>query len=125
MSFFRNSGFLQAQISFLSLPHLYEVRISCPPLVHGCNFLNFSASKNDRELITRKCIEELEGGEVKNVGAYCDPTTKQYATMVEKLRQHVGVDTLKFNTLDNICDAIGLPKEKICTHCFDGSSWGA
>ena len=44
--------------------------------------------------------------------------------MVEVIRQHVGVDTLKFNTIDDVCQAIGLPKESICTHCFDASSYG-
>ena len=101
-----------------------HVRISCPPLVHGCDFLNFSASKTDMELITRRCIEQLEGGTIRNVEAYRDHTTKQYAAMVEMIRKTVGVDTLKFNTLDTVCNAIGLPKCSVCTHCFDGSSFG-
>ena len=100
-----------------------HIRISCPPLIHGCTFLNFSASKTDMELIARRCIEDLEGGEIRNLEAYRDHTSKEYAAMVEKIRQHVGVDTLKFNSLDTVCNAIGLPKDKICTHCFDGSSY--
>ena len=76
------------------------------------------------ELITRRCIEELENGEIRNIEAYRDETTTQYANMVEMIRQRVGVDTLKFNSLKTVCDAIGLPKEKVCTHCFDGSSYG-
>ena len=75
------------------------------------------------ELIARRCIEELEGGEIRNLEAYRDSTTKEYANMVEKIRQHVGVDTLKFNNLQTVCDAIGLRKEDVCTHCFDGSSY--
>ena len=102
-----------------------HIRLSCPPLNYGCNFLNFSASKNELELITRRCIAELEGGDsTKNLALYSDSTTKQYANLVEMLRKHVGVDSLKFNTLDNICKSIGLPKCQICTHCFDGSSYG-
>ena len=101
-----------------------HIRISCPPLLHGCNFLNFSTSKTDRELITRRVIEELEHGEVRNLEAYSDSSSKEYATMVETIRKTIGVDTLKFNTLDTVCKAIGLPKCKICTHCFDGSSFG-
>ena len=100
-----------------------HVRISCPPLIHGCTFLNFSASKTDMELIARRCIEELEGGQIRNLEAYRDSTSKEYATMVEKIRQHVGVDTLKFNSLQNVVDAIGMPKCDVCTHCFDGSSY--
>lgn len=101
-----------------------HIRISCPPLVHGCTFLNFSASKTDMELITRRCIEQLEGGTIRNEAAYQDETTKEYANMVEMIRRTTGVDTLKFNTITDVCEAIGLPKESICTHCFDGSSYG-
>ncbi|MBQ0016389.1 MAG: amidophosphoribosyltransferase [Bacteroidales bacterium] len=101
-----------------------HIRISCPPLVHGCGFLNFSASKTDMELITRRCIEELEGGQIRNIEAYRDHTTQEYANMVEMIRQHIGVDTLKFNSLQSVIEAIGLPKERVCTHCFDGSSYG-
>ncbi|MBR3725731.1 MAG: amidophosphoribosyltransferase [Bacteroidales bacterium] len=101
-----------------------HVRISCPPLLYGCNYLNFSTSKTDKELITRRVIEELEGGEVRNLEAYRDETSKQYATLVETIRKTVGVDTLKFNSLDTVCKAIGLPKCDLCTHCFDGSSYG-
>ena len=101
-----------------------HVRISCPPLVHGCTFLNFSESKTDRELITRRVIEELENGQIRNLEAYRDASTPQYARMVEVIRQHVGVDTLNFKTVEDVCTAIGLPKEQICTHCFDGSSYG-
>ena len=101
-----------------------HVRISCPPLLFGCPFLNFSASKNILELITRRCIEELEGNDNCNIDKYCDPTTPEYANLIEMLRKHVGVDTLKFNTLDSVVKAIGLPKCDLCTHCFDGSSYG-
>ena len=69
-------------------------------------------------------IEELEGGTVRNLEAYQNPTTPEYAKMVEVIRQHVGVDTLKFNTVEDVCTAIGLPKDRICVHCFDGSSYG-
>lgn len=117
---------LRDQVKMLyakGVKHIH-VRISCPPLVHGCQYLNFSASKTDKELITRRVIEELEGGQIRNLEAYQDETTKEYANMVEKIRQAVGVDTLKFNSLGTLCDAIGLPKCDVCTHCFDGSSYG-
>lgn len=101
-----------------------HIRISCPPLIYGCNFLNFSASKTEMELITRRCIQELEGDPTRNLEAYCDSSTKEYAKLVEMLRRHIGVDSLKFNKLDTICNAIGLKKCDVCTHCFDGSSFG-
>lgn len=101
-----------------------HIRISCPPLLYGCSFLNFSASKTELELITRRVIKDLEGDSCKNLHLYMDSTTEQYKKMVEIIRRHIGVDTLKFNTLDVISSAIGLPKDRICTHCFDGSSFG-
>ena len=117
---------LRDQVKMLyanGVKHIH-VRISCPPLVHGCQYLNFSASKTDKELITRRVIEELEGGHIRNLQAYQDETSKEYATMVETIRKTIGVDTLKFNSLSTLCDAIGLPKCDVCTHCFDGSSYG-
>ena len=101
-----------------------HVRISCPPLLYGCEFINFSTSRSEMELITRRVVEELEGNSKKNLPLYMDESSSQYARMVESIRKHLGVDTLKFNSLDVIAKAIGLPKERICTHCFDGSSYG-
>lgn len=100
-----------------------HVRISCPPLVCGCQWLNFSASKTEKELIALRCIEELDGS-LKNVEAYKDSTSKEYAKMVELIRKKVGVDTLKFNSLETVVNSIGLPKDQVCVHCFDGSSYG-
>lgn len=98
-----------------------HIRISCPPLLYGCKFINFSASKSEMELISRRVIEELEGDSKKNLHLYMDDTTPQYANMVEKIRQHLGVDSLKFNKLSTIAKAIGLPKDRLCTYCFDGA----
>ena len=101
-----------------------HIRISCPPLLYGCPFVNFSASKTELELITRRVYKELEGDDLSKLPLYVDDTTKEYANMVEVIRRHLGVDTLKFNTLETISKAIGLPKDRLCTHCFDGSSFG-
>lgn len=101
-----------------------HVRISCPPLVYGCKFVNFTNSKSDMELITRRVIKELEGGkEDVDLTPYCTHGTPQYKAMVEKIRETLGVTTLDFNPIDNVVKAIGLPKCKICTHCFDGTSY--
>ena len=104
-----------------------HVRISCPPLVYGCNYLNFSTSKTDNELITRRIIAKLENTDrltPEILRLYHDDTTPQYARMVEAIRKEVGIDTLKFNTLSDLCWAIGLPKDQVCPHCFDASSYG-
>lgn len=99
-----------------------HMRISCPPLIHSCQFLNFTASKSDMELITRRAIDRLEGSPDKNLKLYSISSSPQYNAMVEEIRKELDLTTLKFCTLENIVEAIGLPKDMICTHCFDGSS---
>ena len=100
-----------------------HIRISCPPLIYPCEYLNFTASKNEMELITRRVILELEGEEGnKHLDEYADASTERYARMVEKIREKLGLDSLRFNSLENLVKSIGLPKCRICTHCFDGSS---
>lgn len=99
-----------------------HMRIGCPPLVFGCPFIGFSASKTDMELITRRIIKEFEGEADKNLDKYSDPTTPEYRKMVGKIAEILGLTSLEFNTIDTLVEAIGLPKCRICTHCFDGSS---
>lgn len=99
-----------------------HVRIACPPLIYGCPFIGFTASKSDLELITRRIIKELEGDENKNLEKYATTGSPEYERMVEIIRQRFGLTSLKFNTLETLVEAIGLPKCKVCTHCFDGSS---
>lgn len=99
-----------------------HVRISCPPLVYGCKYVGFTSSKSDLELITRRIIKELEGDENKNLEAYATTDSSEYKKMVGIIRENLGLTTLRFNTVENLVAAIGLPKCKICTHCFDGSS---
>ena len=99
-----------------------HVRIACPPLIYGCPFIGFTASKSDLELITRRIIKELEGDENKNLDKYATTGSPEYERMVEIIRQRFGLTSLKFNTLETLIESIGLPKCKVCTHCFDGSS---
>ena len=98
-----------------------HVRIACPPLIYGCPFIGFTASKSDLELITRRIIKELEGDENKNLEKYATTGSPEYNRMVEIIRDRLGLTSLKFNTLENLVEAIGLPKCKLCTHCFDGT----
>lgn len=100
-----------------------HVRISCPPLIYPCEFINFTASKTPMELITRRVIARLEGEEgEKHLDEYADPKSERYGRMVSEICKDLGLDSLKFNTLEALVEAIGLPKCKVCTHCFDGSS---
>lgn len=98
-----------------------HMRIACPPLIYGCRYIGFTSSKSDHELITRRVIEELEGDMNKNLEAYARTGSPQYNQMVEIIRQRLGLTTLRFNTIETLVKAIGLPKCKICTHCFDGT----
>lgn len=100
-----------------------HIRISCPPLIYPCKFLNFTASKSEMELITRRVIEELEGDANKDLCEYAKTDSPKYNAMVEIIRERLGLTSLKFNSIETIIEAIGLPKCKVCTHCFDGSSY--
>lgn len=99
-----------------------HMRIGCPPLIYGCPFIGFTASKSDMELITRQIIKELEGDENKNLDKYVTTGSPEYEKMVGIIAKRFGLSSLKFNTIETLIEAIGLPKCKVCTHCFDGSS---
>lgn len=99
-----------------------HMRIACPPLIYSCPFLGFTASKSDLELITRRIIKDLEGDENKNLEKYATTDSPEYKKMVSIIAKRFELSSLKFNTLETLVEAIGLPKCKICTHCFDGSS---
>ena len=99
-----------------------NMRIACPPLTYPCEFLNFSRSRSSMELATHKAVKELEGTENVNMKEYSDAGSEKYAAMVDKIRENLGLTTLRFQKIEDLVEAIGLPKEKLCTHCFDGSS---
>lgn len=98
-------------------------RISCPPLVYACPFVGFSASKSDLELITRRIIKDFEGDANAKLEQYSTPGTPEYTRLVAEIGKRLGLTSLEFSKVDSIIRAIGIPKERICTHCFDGSSF--
>ena len=100
-----------------------HMRIACPPLTYPCEFLNFSRSRKTLELATRTAISQLNGTEEVDLKKYSDPETEEYKRMVERIRKNLGLTTLKYQRLMDLVEAIGLPKEKLCTHCWDGSSY--
>lgn len=100
-----------------------HMRIACPPLTYACPFINFSASKSELELITRRVIRDFEGDSDKNVAAYATTGSPEYNKMVAEIAKRLNLDSLKYSTLEAIIEAIGLPKCDVCTHCFDGSSF--
>lgn len=100
-----------------------HMRIGCPPLIHGCPFIGFTATRSNLELITRRIIKDLEGDENKNLDKYTTTGSPEYEKMVKIIAEQFGLTSLRFNSLDTLIEAIGLPKCKVCTHCFDGSSY--
>ena len=100
-----------------------HIRIGCPPLIYGCPFIGFSASKTDLELISRRIINEFEGDPDKNLEKYATTGSPEYQRLVDAIAAKLGLTSLKFNTIETLIEAIGLPKCQVCTHCFDGSSY--
>ncbi len=109
--------------------YLYEsgakavhIRPACPPLLFGCKYLNFSRSNSEMELIARRVIERLENGNVTDelLEEYANPDSQKYANMVEEIRKELNFTSLSFARLDDMLDATGIEKCKLCTYCWDG-----
>ena len=96
-----------------------HMRIACPPLLFPCKFINFSRSKSEYDLITRRYIRDRDGANA-DVSKYLDPDGQPYKDMVEYIRKNLGLTSLAFQHLDDLVAAIGLPKERLCTYCWDG-----
>lgn len=101
-----------------------HMRPACPPLVYGCKFLNFSQSKSEMELAGRKGIQEIDPDHKVDVETYADSDSEPYRAMVECIGKQLNLTSLKYQRLDDLVKAIGLPKEKLCTYCWDGKSEG-
>ncbi|MGN1214104.1 MAG: amidophosphoribosyltransferase, partial [Bacteroidaceae bacterium] len=101
-----------------------HMRIACPPLVYGCRFINFTSSKSDMELIARRVIQDFEGENVSDevLERYTMTDSPEYKRMVDEIARRLNLSSLRFTKLETLVDSIGLPKCKVCTHCFDGSS---
>ena len=99
-----------------------HARPACPPILFGCKYLNFSRSNSDMELIARQVIAEEEGEQVERVvlDDYANPDSDRYHQMLEGVRKKMGFDTLNYNRLDDMLDAVGIGREKLCTYCWDG-----
>ena len=96
-----------------------HVRIACPPLLYPCRFINFSRSKNEYDLITRRFIRGREG-ENADISKYVDPEGEPHKAMVDYIREKLNLTSLKFQKVDDLVQAIGLPKDRLCTYCWTG-----
>lgn len=98
-----------------------HVRPACPPLLYGCKYLNFSRSKSDLDLITRRIIREWEGDNNVNVlSEYADPNSDRYAAMLEEIRKRQNFTSLRYHRLDDLIKSIGIDACQVCTYCFNG-----
>jgi len=109
-----------------TIKRLYEngakeihMRPACPPLIHGCKFLNFSQSRSELDLAGRRAIKEIEGNAEQVNEEYADPDSEKYQEMVEIIRKELNLTTLQYQRLSDMVDAIGLNKEQLCTYCWD------
>lgn len=98
-----------------------HMRPACPPLVYACKFLNFSQSRSELDLAGRKAIQQIEGTADKFPDEYTDPDSEKHAAMVERIRERLKLTSLKYQRLPDLVEAIGLPKERLCTYCWDGA----
>ena len=98
-----------------------HIRPACPPLLFGCKYLNFSRTSSEMELITRRVLKEIEQeGKKIDLKAYVNPDTVEYNDMVERIGKQLNFTSLRFNRLDDMMDAVGIDKDKLCTYCWDG-----
>ncbi len=99
-----------------------HVRPACPPILYGCKYLNFSRSTSDMDLFSRRVIDKLENGNVTEeiLAEYADPNSEKYERMVEEMRKEQGFTSLRFNRLDDMLEATGVDKCKLCTYCWNG-----
>ena len=99
-----------------------HIRPACPPLLFGCPYLNFSRSKSEMDLITRRIIADREGDNVSEevLADYANPDSTNYKEMLEEIGRQLNFTTLHYHRLDDLTTSIGLSPCKMCTHCFDG-----
>ena len=114
---------LRETVEFLYESGAKEVhmRSACPPIMYGCKYLNFSRSNSDMELIARRTVQELEGDEgQKHLDEYADASTERGQCMLKTICQQLGFDSLGYQSLDGLLEAIGIDREKVCTYCWTG-----
>ena len=99
-----------------------HIRPACPPLLFGCKYLNFSRSKSELDLITRRTILKREGENVdaKTLADYANPDSTNYKEMLEDIRKELNFTSLKYHRLDDLVKSIDIEPCKLCTYCWSG-----
>lgn len=114
---------LRGTVDFLYESGAAEVhmRSACPPIMYGCKYLNFSRSNSDMELLARKTVQELEGDEgEKHLDEYADASTERGQCLLKTICQEMGFDSLGYQSIEGLLEAIGIDRDKICTYCWTG-----
>ena len=114
---------LRETVDFLYQSGAKEVhmRSACPPIMFPCKFLNFSRSNSELELIARRVIHEKEGDAGKeHIAEYADSSTERGKCLLKTICDEMGFDSLGYQSLDGLLEAIGLDKDKVCTYCWSG-----
>ena len=114
---------LRETVEFLYKSGAKEVhmRSACPPIMYGCKYLNFSSSKSEMELLTRKTVQELEGAiGQQHLQEYADPNTERGQNLLNHICTEMGFNSLGYQSLDGLLEAIGLDRDKVCTYCWTG-----
>ena len=114
---------LRETVDFLYESGAAEVhmRSACPPIMFTCKYLNFSRANNDMELLARRTVQELEGDEgQKHLNEYADSNTERGKCLLHKICEEMGFDSLGYQSLEGLLEAIGIDKEKVCTYCWTG-----
>ena len=98
------------------------MRSACPPLAFGCKFLNFSRSRSELDLAARRAIAKLETRELTDdvIREYLEYGTDKYNAMVEEVRKELRLNSLKYQSLEKLIEAIGVEPSKVCTYCWTG-----
>ena len=98
-----------------------HMRSACPPIMYGCKYLNFSRSTSDQELLARRVVRKLEGEEGdKHLAEYADDTTERGKCLLKTICEELGFDSLRYQSIDGLLEAIGLGRDKVCTYCWTG-----
>ena len=97
------------------------MRAACPPIMFSCKYLNFSRGYSDQELLARRKIRELEGEEGDaHIDEYSDARTERGQCLLKSICKDFGFDSLGYQSLDGLLEAIGIDREKVCTYCWTG-----
>ena len=114
---------LQETVDFLYDSGAEEVhmRSACPPIMYSCKYLNFSRGNSDMDLLARRVVQELEGDEgQKHLEEYADATTERGQCLLKTICEKFGFDSLGYQSLEGVLEAIGIDRDKVCTYCWNG-----